>query len=249
MQFTILHFDSLGSTNTEAINQARCGAGEGLCVVAGQQTAGRGRHGRVWVSEKDAGIYFSLVLRPTIENRFLPLITLMTAVAVFDVLTELYNLQPDIKWANDVHVSSKKIAGILAEMAETENGTAIIVGIGINLRSDNFPPELKDAATSIEEETGQKTNIENLLKNLTGKLNFYYEMLNGENGTAAIRREWSRRSSYHEGANVTVKLPNETFTGTTRGIETNGALRVETAGGEIKIVQAGDVEKLRKSPA
>nr|MBA3785726.1 biotin--[acetyl-CoA-carboxylase] ligase [Acidobacteriota bacterium] len=86
MKFTILRFDSINSTNTEALNQAKQGADEGLCVVAKQQTDGRGRHGRTWISEKDAGLYFSLVLRPTIESKFLPLLTLMSAVAVYDVL-------------------------------------------------------------------------------------------------------------------------------------------------------------------
>lgn len=246
MKFTILYFDALDSTNTEALNQAKRGADEGLCVVARQQTAGRGRHGRVWISEKDAGLYFSLVLRPTIENRFLPLLTLMSAVAVFDVLKDVYALEPDIKWANDIHVNERKIAGILAEMTETKSGLAIVVGIGINLQSMNFPPELVDSATSIAEETSNKPQSKILLENLTEKLNFYYEMLNGERGAERIRREWARRSSYHEGRRVTVKLPNETFNGATRGIEENGALRVETETGEIKIVQAGDVERLRK---
>lgn len=247
MKFTVLHFDSLDSTNTEALNQAKRGANEGLCVVARRQTAGRGRHGRVWISERDAGLYFSLILRPTIENKFLPLITLMSAVAVFDVLAENYALAPDIKWANDVHVNNRKIAGILAEMAETKSGLAIVAGIGINLQSTNFPPELKDSATSVEEETGEKPNVENLLEKLTAKLNFHYEMLSGADGAERIRNEWARRSSYFEGATVFVNLPHENFTGTTRGIESNGALRVETKTGEMKIVQAGDVEKLRKA--
>ncbi len=86
MNFTILRFDSIESTNTEAVRQAKIGADEGLCIVARQQTKGRGRHGRVWVSEKDAGLYFSIVLRPKIETRFLPLLTLMSAIAVADVL-------------------------------------------------------------------------------------------------------------------------------------------------------------------
>src|SRR5688572_4775518 len=116
MNFTILRFDSINSTNTEAVNQAKRGAEEGLCVVARQQTAGRGRHGRTWISEKDAGLYFSIVLRPVIENRFFPLITLMTAIAVADTLKNIYKLETDIKWANDVHIKGKKISGILAEM-------------------------------------------------------------------------------------------------------------------------------------
>lgn len=247
MNFTILQFDSLDSTNTEALNQARRGADEGLCVVARQQTAGRGRHGRTWISEEDAGLYFSFVVRPTLENKFLPLITLMTAVAVFDVLTEFYALKPDIKWANDIHVGDKKIGGILAEMTETKKGLAIVVGIGINLKSSNFPPELKNLATSIEAETGQNPNVENLLEFLTEKLANFYQLLQSEGGAEKIRREWAKRSSYFEGKRVVVKLANESFAGTTRGIEENGALRVETSNGEVKIVQAGDVERLRKT--
>ena len=246
MKFTILRYDSLDSTNTEALNQARNGADEGVCIVARQQTAGRGRHGRTWISDTDAGLYFSVILRPTIENNFLPLLTLMSAVVVCDVLFELFNLKPDIKWANDVHINDRKVAGILAEMIETERGLAIIVGIGLNLKSSNIPPDLKDFATSIEQETWHKANFESLLEKLTEKLEFYYDTLQGENGAEQIRREWARRSSYYEGKSVSVKLPNETFHGTTRGIEENGALRVETAAGEIRTVQAGDVEKLRQ---
>jgi BirA family biotin operon repressor/biotin-[acetyl-CoA-carboxylase] ligase len=247
MKFTILRFDSIGSTNTEALNQAKQGADEGLCIVARQQTAGRGRHGRVWISEKDAGLYFSVVLRPKIENKFLPLLTLMTAVAICDLLIELYHLNPDVKWANDVLVNEKKICGILAEMAETKSGLAVIVGIGVNLKSSNFPPEISEIATSIEGETKKNVDVESLLENLTARLAKYYKILNGENGSQKIREEWAKRSSYFEGKRVVVKLENETFMGTTRGLEENGALRVETENGETKIIHAGDVERLRKA--
>lgn len=245
MKFNLLRFDSVGSTNTEAIKQAKLGVDEGLCIVAKMQTAGRGRYGREWISPENAGLYFSIVLRPTIENKFLPLITLMTAVAVSDALTELYALKVDIKWANDIHVSDKKICGILAEMTDTNRNPAIVVGIGINLKSSNFPPELKETATSVEQEINEIPDIEILLQTLTRSLDKFYQILKSENGAAQIRREWANRSTYFEGKQVRVKLPNETFTGTTRGLEANGALRVE-ADGEIKIVQAGDVEMLRK---
>jgi len=247
MNFTILRFDSINSTNTEALNQARQGADEGLCIVAKQQTAGRGRHGRTWISEKDAGLYFSLVLRPTIENKFLPLLTLMSAVAVYEVLRKLYKLKPDIKWANDVHIDEKKICGILAEMAETKRGLAVVVGIGINLKTSNFPPELKVIATSIEQETDQKIDSDELLENLTKQLTKYYQILNNENGAEKIRQEWANRSTYFRDKSVTVKLENESVSGTTCGLEESGALRVETENGEIKIVHAGDVERLRKN--
>ena len=80
--------------------------------------------GRIWISPPNAGLYFSIVLRPKLETKFLPLLTLMTAV--FDVLQKLYGLDPDIKWANDVLVNDRKICGILAETAETKFGLAII---------------------------------------------------------------------------------------------------------------------------
>jgi BirA family biotin operon repressor/biotin-[acetyl-CoA-carboxylase] ligase len=245
MNFTILRFDELESTNTEALNQAKRGADEGLCIVARRQTAGRGRHGRVWFSEKNAGLYFSIVLRPKIETRFLPLITLMTAVAVYETLAT-FHLKPDIKWANDVHVNGKKISGILAETCETPMGLAVIVGIGINLKSSDFPPEIANIVASIETETGAVVETEILLENLTANFDEFYRILNGENGAENIRRAWAQRSSYFSGKKVKAALENKTIVGTTRGIEENGALRVELETGEICIIHAGDIENLRQ---
>jgi BirA family transcriptional regulator, biotin operon repressor / biotin---[acetyl-CoA-carboxylase] ligase len=245
MNFTILPFECLESTNSEAQNQAKRGADEGLCVVARQQTAGRGRKGRIWISEKDAGLLFSLVLRPRIEMRFLPLITLMSAVAVHDTLEELYKIDCDIKWVNDIHTRSKKICGILAETCETPKGLAVIVGIGINLKSTNFPPEFSDIATSLEAETNNAPNAEFLLQKLTFFLSEYCDILYGANGAEKIRTEWTNRSSYAFGKSVRVVLENEKIHGITRGIEENGALRVELETGEVRIIHAGDVEQLR----
>ncbi|CAN5742113.1 biotin--[acetyl-CoA-carboxylase] ligase [soil metagenome] len=248
MNFTILRFDSIESTNSEALRQAKLGADEGLCIIANEQTKGRGRHGRVWNSEKNAGLYFSIILRPKIEIRFLPLLTLMSAVAVTDVLRQTFGLNPDIKWANDIHVNEKKICGILAEAIETKKGLAVIVGIGINLKSSNFPPEFAESATSIGAETNKIPNLEKLLENLTAKFANYYEIFKSENGAEKIRQQWTRRSSYAFGKEVRAVLTNETVYGKTCGIEENGALRIQTENREIKIIQAGEVEMLRKIP-
>ena len=245
MNFTILRFDTIESTNTEALNQAERGADEGLCVVAQRQTAGRGRYGRVWVSPKNAGLYFSLVLRPRFEMRFFPLVTLTAAIAVHDALEALYPIECDIKWVNDIHVCGKKICGILAETAETKKGAAIVVGIGVNLKSENFSPEIVEIATSVEAETGAAPNAEILLQNLTANLSRYYDTLGGESGAEKICREWTRRSSYADGKSVKVITETEIIRGITRGIENDGALRVETDDGEIRVVRAGEVENLR----
>lgn len=244
MNFNIIRYETIDSTNTEAARLAKLGAAEGLCVIARRQTAGRGRHGRKWISETGSGLYFSLVLRPKIETRFLPLITLMTGVAVHDTLRE-YDLKPDIKWVNDLIVREKKIGGILAETVDTNVGPAVIVGIGVNLNNSRLPPEIYGIATSIDEETGRTVTADELAETLTQFLSYFYGILTGENGPAAIIGEWRRRSSYFSGKNVRVVLENETVTGTTDGLEENGALRVKRNDGGIAIIQAGDVESLR----
>ena len=256
MNINLLTFDTIDSTNTEALKQARLGAEEGLCIVARQQTAGRGRHGRTWVSEPDAGLYFSIVLRPKIETQYLPLITLMTGVAVHDTLNEL-GIDADIKWVNDLHVDGKKICGILAETTDTPKGLAAIVGIGINIKSSNFPPEMADTATTIHAqlnsppyEGGVAASAgvvlpSALAESLTKFISYFYDILHGENGPAEIIDEWRKRSSYYSGKPVRVVLENETLEGTTDGLEPNGALRVRRNDGALTIVQAGDVEQLR----
>jgi len=146
---TILRFDSIDSTNLEAMRQAKAGAAEGLCVIAREQTRGRGRLDRSWYSPKDAGLYLSVILRPSFEIGRWPLIGLAAALAVFDALENACDLRADIKWPNDIVVNDRKLAGILAETVETRDSGAVVLGIGINLASKNLPVELSESATSI----------------------------------------------------------------------------------------------------
>ena len=251
MNITFLTFDSIDSTNTEALKQARLGAAEGLCIIARHQTAGRGRQGRVWVSENDAGLYFSVLLRPNLKPQFLSLITLMAGVAVHDTLRE-FGLMPDIKWVNDVLVNEKKISGILAETTETPKGVAVVLGIGINIRSSNFPPEIAETATSIEEASihisnGSRTvpSPEQLAHVLTNFLAHFYDLLTLPDGPRKIVDEWRDRSTYFSGKKVRVTIENDMLEGVTEGLEENGALRLRLSDGEIELVQSGDVERIR----
>jgi len=243
---TVLRFDSLPSTNTEAARQAALGAPEGLCVVAREQTAGRGRRQRSWVSPKDAGLYLSVVLRPALEARHWPLITLAAALAVRDALGEACGLATDIKWPNDLLAGGRKLCGILAETAEGSRGRAVVLGVGVNLRRGSFPAEISDTATSVEEQTGRAPDAERLLEALTRALARRYETLHARGGAAEILREWQRNSSYAHGRRVRVALAEESFEGITRGLDPDGALRVETDSGEIKLIRAGDVTALRQ---
>lgn len=241
----IVRFDSLPSTNLEAVRRAIEGAAEGLCVVASEQTAGRGRLQRRWISPKGAGLYLSVVLRPRIHQSSWPLITLAAAIAVHDALNEAYSLRTDIKWPNDVLSNSRKICGILAETVDTTEGRALVLGIGINLTSSAFPPELQEIATSVEIETGEVPDLEIILRHLMIALERRYEMLQSVRGAEEILREWSDRSSYASGKRIRVANGQEVLEGTTRGLENDGALRVQTDEGEIRIVRTGDVTELR----
>ncbi|HEX8097215.1 MAG TPA: biotin--[acetyl-CoA-carboxylase] ligase [Pyrinomonadaceae bacterium] len=243
---TILRFDSLPSTNTEAARQAALGAPEGLCVVSREQTEGRGRRDRLWVSPSDAGLYFSIILRPRIDTALWPLITLAASLAVRDALLEACALNVDIKWPNDIIAGDRKLCGILAETVETETGRACVLGIGINLRDTAFPPELLERAASVEALTGGVHDIEGLLQSLLRSLSRHYRRLHEAHGAEETVRDWSQSSSYSYGKRVRVCTGGEIFDGITRGLESDGALRVEIPGGEIKTVRAGDVTSLRK---
>ena len=239
MLFTVIHHDTLESTNTEAADQARRGVDEGLYIVADEQTAGRGRQGREWISKKGSGVFISLVLRPKVDSRYLTLIPLMAAVAVYDVLLKGFLIQPDIKWPNDILVGEKKICGILSEAVDTPRGLAVILGIGINTKAGVLP----ENATSIENESAFPAVRDEIVDVLTEEIAKLYHALH--NDPAEIIDRWKQRSSYFEGKAVEVSSGNEKFTGVTCGLEENGALRVKTADGSVRIVQAGDVERLR----
>lgn len=243
----ILCYNSLPSTNTEAAEQAARGAAEGLCVIAREQTAGRGRQQRAWNSPPDAGLYFSLLLRPRLDVSGWPLLTLMAAVAARAALAETCALETDIKWPNDLLARGRKLCGILAETVETPRGRACVLGIGVNLNDRAFPPDLAARATSVEAETGAPPNVESLLRALVRNLRAGYARLHEAGGAAETIRAWASHSSYTEGKRVRVDLAGETFEGTTRGLEPDGALRIETEACVIKIIHAGEVHAVRES--
>lgn len=241
----ILRFASLPSTNTEAASQARRGAPEGLTIVAGEQTAGRGRHERGWSSPAGAGLYASIVLRPRFAPARLPLLTFAAALSIRRALEETANLTTDIKWSNDILVRERKLCGILAEAIETAHGTAIILGFGVNLLRTSLPPDVAARATSVEDETGRKLDADVLLRSALDDLRHRYAGLHTPAGDAALLADYERASSYARGKSVRVDTGAEVFTAMTRGLAPDGALRVELPDGEIRVIHAGDVRALR----
>jgi BirA family biotin operon repressor/biotin-[acetyl-CoA-carboxylase] ligase len=244
LQPTLLRFDSIDSTNLEAMRQARADAPEGLCIVAREQTAGRGRLDRKWHSPRDSGLYFSIVLRPRFEMSAWPLITLMASLATVDALMSACGVRADIKWPNDLCVDERKLCGILAETVETKDGPAAILGIGINL-SPIAPAEIAGAATSIHEIANSKPDAEQIVSALIETLGVRYQLLDTEAGREHLIREWCANSSYAFDREVRVSTANDGFTGVTRGLDRDGALRVETSDGKVTAVRAGEVTAVR----
>jgi len=165
----------------------------------------------------------------------------MAAVAVYDALVRGWLIGADIKWPNDILAGEKKIAGILSEVVDTPTGHAIVLGIGINLRDADA--ELN--ATSIEAESPFPAERDDVIRTVHDQLGRLYAVLDRD--PISILEEWSHRSSYFDGKDVFVDLGNgDSYIGTTTGLEENGALRVMLADGSVKVVQAGDVTRLRR---
>jgi BirA family biotin operon repressor/biotin-[acetyl-CoA-carboxylase] ligase len=243
----VRHFDSLPSTNTEAARLAQGGASEGTTIVSNEQTAGRGRLDRSWISPANAGLYLSVILRPQFAMPRYTLIPLLTALAVHDALLDVLELQVDIKWPNDILIGGRKLCGILTETTETEAGRAVIVGIGVNLTSEAFPTELRRIAVSLEDVIDQAVDRKQLLRAVVSALSRRYAQLDTADGDREIISEWEKYSSYAFGKHVSMSSANELISGVTRGLESDGALRIETGDGTVVTVRAGDVTTLRQS--
>src|SRR5712664_2432959 len=160
------HFFKTNSTNQVALERGHAGEREGAVVLAEEQTAGRGRAGRAWVSERAAGIYVTLLLRPKLAPVQAPLLTMMAGLSAHTAIQAQTGLAVDLKWPNDLLIGGKKAGGILTEMhAEPAQVRFVIVGIGLNVNQEKFASELGAIATSLRAETGrQQSRLELLVR-------------------------------------------------------------------------------------
>ncbi len=235
------HFFKVDSTNTAALRLAHEGEPHGSVIVAEEQTAGRGRTGRAWHSEKSAGIYMTVVLRPPLVPSQAPLLTLLAGLAVRDAVAEQTGLHPDLRWPNDVLLRNRKFCGILTEMhAEPDRVHFVIVGIGINVNNARLPEDLDSVATSLRMESGRAHSRLDLLVRLLRSLDRYYNQFLTD-GAAAVIDRFAAVSSFARGKRVRVATVNGAYTGTTAGLDSSGLLRVVRDDGSATMVVAGDV--------
>jgi len=237
----IVHYFRADSTNTIALRMASEGAEHGTVVVAEEQTAGRGRFGRVWYSEKSSGIYVSVLLRPPLAPAAAPVITLMAGVAAHAAVERSTGAVTDIRWPNDLLLNGKKLCGILTEMsAEVDRLHAVVIGIGINVNHRQIPEELRSIATSLRLETGKVHSRVQVLAALLRQLEHYYQLLL-EQGTGAIVSRWTAVSTFARGKRIVVRTPAGEFRATTAGLESTGALRVRYGDGREEPLVAGEI--------
>ncbi len=169
----IYSYKELESTNDTAYSLAQQGEKEGAVIIAEYQLKGRGRLGRKWVSPKNKGAYFSIILRPRILPREISLITLFSSLAIAKSIREFLGLKAFIKWPNDVLIDGKKICGILTEMsAEADAINFVIVGIGININTKK--ELLPEGASSLLEEKGSDIPRVDFVRHVLGNIDKYY---------------------------------------------------------------------------
>jgi BirA family transcriptional regulator, biotin operon repressor / biotin---[acetyl-CoA-carboxylase] ligase len=227
----------IASTNDAALALADHGAAEGTVIAADMQTAGRGRHGRAWSSPAGAGLYVSVILRP-VEGTA-PLLTIAAGVAIADGIAEATGLQVALKWPNDVYVSGRKLAGILAEAGTASTGIGhVVLGFGINLMPAAYPPDVAARATSLEVELGRPVDRGLLLAACLAALALRYRQLSTD--APGVANAWRRYAAAMLGRPVECIVGLQALQGIAEDIDQDGALVVRTAAGVTRII-SGEV--------
>jgi BirA family biotin operon repressor/biotin-[acetyl-CoA-carboxylase] ligase len=241
----IYHFFKTDSTNRVALDLGHAGEPEGAVLLAEEQTAGHGRAGRAWYSERAAGIYVTLLLRPRLAPVQAALLTMMAGLSARAAIQAQTGLTVDLKWPNDLLINGKKAGGILTEMhAEPAQVRFVIVGIGLNVNQEKFTGELAAVATSLRIETGKTQSRLDLLVRLLREFENDYNRFLRE-GASDVTAKFAAISSYARGKRVRVTNGTESFAGTTVGLGPEGLLKVKRDDGDVVTVIAGDVTEAR----
>lgn len=233
----VVYLDEVDSTNRYARALAAEGVAHGTLVIAGTQTAGRGRRGRGWVSPPGEGIFMTLILRPQAHPSQVARLSLQTALAVAQGLEAATGLDARIKWPNDIVCRGKKLVGMLLEMdADEERVHSVVAGIGINVHQRDLG-ELSETASSVDLLAGGFASRAAIVRAFLEA----YEQTDALAAREGALMDAYRARSATLGQRVRVIGPDGSFTGTARDVTPAGSLLVEQDGGGVREVLAGDV--------
>jgi BirA family biotin operon repressor/biotin-[acetyl-CoA-carboxylase] ligase len=229
----VIYYPSIDSTNTQAKRLIKDGKSGSFLVVADEQTNGRGRQGKSFYSPKDTGIYMSYVFHPKKAFENVIASTTAAAVAVCRALENLTDLNPKIKWVNDIYIENKKVCGILCETVsdiETNTVNSVIIGIGVNISTEDFPSDIENAA-SLGKEIGRAELIAEITRQLE----------------AVVSKDFCEFIDYYRSRSMIIGkeisfIQNGVATkATALEIENNGGLVVELENKEIKTLRSGEI--------
>ena len=239
-------FPSLGSTNEQVKELAREGAGEGVVVIAEEQTSGKGRRGRKWHAPPGTGLWFSLLVKPQLQPNQAPFLTIIAALAVYQAIEQLLpGGDLIIKWPNDLLLGGKKICGILSELNADMGGiNYAVIGIGVNVNQTDFPDELVEIATSLQRYFNQPVDRTVLLQVILKWLEEYYRRLVAGDW-AGILAAWKEHLAI-EGKKVQIISGEQTYWGRVIELSSQGELVIKDEQGVIHTFWSGDVS-LRNS--
>ena len=234
--------DETGSTNSDLLERARQGAAGGEVLVADHQRAGRGRRGRVWEAAPEAGLLFSVLLRPSLKPDDAHLVTTALALAAAEACESLVGVRPELKWPNDLVMHDRKLAGLLAESVVVgDRLDALVVGMGINVATGAAPPEVAETAVALEEVCGGAVDRRDLLAAILERLSWWLGVIEQPTRRDELV-EAARQRSATVGRRVAVELADgEVREAVAVNIDEQGALILDDG---TRIV-VGDVVHLR----
>jgi len=249
----IITFDTIDSTNREALRLAGQGEANGTTVLARTQTMGRGRLGKSWQSPAGQGLYCSIIVRPRLELADLPRLTFVAGLAVAEAIDRLCMLTTGLKWPNDIYFGRQKCGGILTESSSLSTislGTNyVVVGIGLNVNtaSDDFPKEIRETATSLYLQSGRKHDIEEVFERIHSQLLSEIKRFEQSGFHQAITR-WRKRDIMKGKRMTWLSVRNECIEGISLGADDSGLLHVLDDNGHMHEVLSGDVQLAVESP-
>jgi BirA family transcriptional regulator, biotin operon repressor / biotin---[acetyl-CoA-carboxylase] ligase len=233
----LLYLTSTGSTMDDAHREAKAGAPDGTVVLAEEQTKGRGRFDRAWVSPAGENLYQTLLMRPPRDR--LRSLTIVTPLAVALAVQESTGLEPRIKWPNDVLIGGRKLSGILIESESSgETVDYALVGVGINVNFDiDQSREIAASATSLKRELGRVTSREDLLASFLNRFEQLYD--DAPMGDAVFNQWRSRLDTL--GREVRVTFRDQIYEGFAEDVDWDGNLILAQPDGTRRTVEAGEV--------
>ena len=245
----IRYFPTIHSTNTLAMQEADEGMATGTVYVADEQTAGRGRGAHAWHSAPGSGLYVSILLRPRLAPADVLWLSLAAGLAAHDAIGQVTALAPDIRWPNDMLFGRKKFGGILTELnAEVTRVRHVVIGIGINVHQEQFPPDLAPIATSLAIESGRHWSRQDLLTALLQNLDREVAALvvpgQLDTATRSILTRLEAASTWVRGKQVHVE-EEAGYAGITDGLDPRGFLRIRTPDGTRTVFSGG----VREAPS